>query len=91
MDQHNIILYSKYSNASTNLIKMINSYHVDLQTILNISLVCVDNESIRKQILNCPKIKINSVPSLLLVLSSGDISLFENNDKILELYEKPGN
>ena len=87
MNQNNIILYSKYSNSSTKLIKMINTYPVDLLSTLGVSLVCVDNEIIRKQILNCSKIKVKSVPSLLIVHSTGDIDLYEN-ESIFEWFNE---
>jgi len=79
MSENTIILYSKYSNSCTKLIRMLNSYPVDLESNLNLSLVCVDNENIRKQILRSKHIKINTVPCLLLISTNGEVNLYEND------------
>jgi hypothetical protein len=70
---------------------MINNYPVDLETNLNISLVCIDNEIIRNQIKNSSKIKINSVPSLLIIQPSGEISLYENQSVVQWFNEQISN
>jgi|UniRef100_A0A6C0J432 hypothetical protein len=79
MSENTIILYSKYSNSCTQLIQMLNSYPVDLESNLNLSLVCIDNENIRKQILRSKNIKINTVPCLLFISTNGEVNLYEND------------
>lgn len=79
MSENTIILYSKYSNSCTKLIQMLNSYPVDLESNLNLSLVCIDNENIRKQILRSKNIKINTVPCLLFISTNGEVNLYEND------------
>ena len=73
-----ILFFSKYSNLSEKFLNMIKNYPKNIIEVLNISTVCIDNENIRKRILKSKNIKIQSVPSLLIITNSGEISLFEN-------------
>jgi hypothetical protein len=82
-----IILYSKYSNSSTTLIKMLNSYPVDLESYFNLNLVCIDNENIRNQVLNSKNIQIKSVPTLLVISDNEEVNLYEH-DTILKWFNE---
>ena len=75
-----ILLYSKYSKFSTNIISTINQYQNIFVENFNIKLLCIDNENIRKRILNSKKINITGVPSILVIYNDGGVENYENND-----------
>ncbi len=58
-----IILYSKYSKHSTSFIKALESSPVPI----NVNLLCVDNENIRKRMLVDNRLEITHVPCVLLI------------------------
>jgi hypothetical protein len=66
-----ILMYSKYSQQCIKLIELINKDNFLEATKLK--LVCIDNEKIRKRILKSKKIKVNSVPCMLLFFSNGNV------------------
>ena len=72
-----ILLYSKYSSNSKKLIDYISNSNVDLVNFLKLHTICVDNEEIRKKIIKCTHIGINSVPSLLLTYQDGRLEKYD--------------
>lgn len=58
-----IILYSKYSKHSTAFINSLESSPVPI----NVNLLCVDNENIRKRMLVDNRLEITHVPCVLLI------------------------
>jgi predicted metal-dependent peptidase len=86
------ILYSKYSSFSKNFINIIETSSIDLASMFNIKLVCVDNENIRNTILKCKKIDIKSVPCVLIIYEDGVVEKYEDTyafnwiDEIIKKY-----
>lgn len=60
--KHCILLYSQYSQASKDLLMYIKNLPIDLPKIIGLTLVCVDEERVRKTLY---KNKIDAVPVLL--------------------------
>jgi hypothetical protein len=75
-----ILLYSKYSKFSTNIISTINQYQNIFVENFNMKTLCIDNENIRKRILNSKKINITCVPSILVIYEDGGVEKYENTD-----------
>lgn len=68
---NNILLYSKYSQFSINLIEIVNKYQVPLLKL------CIDNKNIRRKISSSKQIKINYVPCILSLYSDGKVEQYE--------------
>ena len=49
-----ILFYSNYSNISLSLINALKDCPINLNNIINLNYICIDNEQIRKRILNNP-------------------------------------
>jgi hypothetical protein len=71
---NNILLYSKYSQFSINLIEIVNKYQVPLLKL------CVDNKNIRQKISSSKQIKINYVPCILSLYSDGKVEQYEGEN-----------
>jgi hypothetical protein len=84
-----ILLYSKYSVSSKKLTDFINSSGLDTN-LINLQNVCIDNEEVRKRILNNKQIGITSVPCLLLVYQDGGIEKYDG-DVIFRWFEEIAN
>ena len=82
-----VLLYSKYSDFSTNLISQINAYQSVFIENFNIKLLCIDNEAVRKRIMNSKKISITSVPTILVIYEDGGVEKYENNDAFIWVNE----
>lgn len=57
-----VLLYSKYSNASKQLMSQLQKTP---ELIDSLTLTCIDNKDIRQRILNDQKIKIKTIPCLI--------------------------
>jgi hypothetical protein len=66
-----ILLYSKYSLHSKKLLE------IAQQLPINIQPICVDNTNTRKIILESKKIKIKSVPTILIVYPTGGVEQYD--------------
>lgn len=87
MDLHKTILfYSKYSQSSNNLLKLIDTCGINIQEILNYRLISVDSKSIRKQLLTNQNIKVNHVPCLLKIFNNGTVEQY-NYKELYQLIE----
>ena len=81
MDHHLcVLLYSKYSPMSNKLITALESCPVNLSTTVGLSPVCVDNNSVREQILTANKIDISTVPCVLIVYRNGGVEKYEGGN-----------
>jgi hypothetical protein len=74
-----ILLYSKYSNSSKQLLDLLTSKN--LIELLNITLLCIDNEIYRKRILLSP-LEISNVPCLLLIHNGVKVDKYESFELI---------
>jgi len=50
-------------------------------------LLCIDNELVRKRIINSKKINISFVPSILVIYEDGGVEKYENNDAFVWVNE----
>ncbi len=74
MNNFNILLYSKYSNNSTRLLELLKMNNI--KDHLNLNLLCIDNENIRKRI-KLSDVEITNVPCLLVVVNKIQIEKYE--------------
>lgn len=74
-----IIIYSKYSNKCSEVFEIIKSTGIDFTQTYNIRTLCIDNDNIRKNLINNKKIELTVVPTLLIVFSTGIIEKYEGN------------
>jgi hypothetical protein len=72
-----VLLWSKYSPMSKKLLDALQSSPINLNVTVGLTLVCIDNEEIREQIMTANKIDISIVPCLLLVYSNGVVEKYE--------------
>ena len=73
-----VLLYSKFSNASKKLLAQLQKTPELLESI---SLVCIDNKKIREKILNDEKIKVEGVPCFIrLNEETGNFDIFEGHN-----------
>ena len=72
-----VLLYSKYSSISTTLLDNIKNDKYDLTTLAPLKILCIDNEKIRSRIIKDTIIKIESVPSILVVYNDGGVEKFD--------------
>ena len=85
MEQYSILLYSKFSNNSTQLINLIKSVDTNLIEQFRIKMLCIDNKIIRNKILNSSNIQIKSVPCMLTLSNNGNIEQYDSN-KLLTIF-----
>jgi len=72
-----ILLYSNYSSICKQLLTALQTCPVDIYNLSGLNVLCVDNEKIRKQIMNSKKITIDTVPTLLLIYQDNNIKKYE--------------
>lgn len=73
-----ILLYSKYSEYSLQLINLIKDSNIDFVNKFNFKLLCVDSEKIRKRILQKNDFDIKVVPCILIVYDDGRLEKYED-------------
>ena len=73
-----VILYSKYSKFSKALIETMEKSNVDFVNQFQLKLLCIDNEVVRKRILNNKQIDIKTVPCILIVYNDGGVEKYED-------------
>ena len=77
MEQNfSVLLYSKYSDTSKQIMNAMNSSGVDFFKI-GLQNLCIDNKEIRNRIIQNKQINITSVPCILVVFSDGIIEKYE--------------
>ena len=79
-NQYSVLLYSKYSQNSNRFIKMIDESNIDFAKITGLTTVCIDNDDIRKRILNSKNILIANVPCVLKIFGDGGVEKYEGED-----------
>ena len=73
-----VLLYSKYSNASKALMTQLENTP---ELIQSLTLTCIDNKQIRERICNDEKIKIKTVPCLIrLNDETGNFDIYEGDN-----------
>ena len=77
--QFSILLYSQYSSKCKKLTNLIEECQIDIKSIMNLNMVCIDNEKIRKQISSSKNIIINYVPCILIVYDDGGVEKYEGS------------
>lgn len=77
-----VILYSKYSQLSIEVMKTLENSPVNIIDIVGITPVCIDNEEIRTRILKANQINISTVPCILIVYPTGGVEKYEGHDVI---------
>ena len=73
-----VLLYSKYSKFSKELVDIIENSNVDFINKFQFKTLCIDNENIRKRILNSKNIDIKTVPAILIVYNDGGVEKYED-------------
>lgn len=82
-----VLIYSKYSKFSSEIVSQFNQYQNAFVENFNMKLLCIDNELVRKRILNSKKINISFVPSILVIYEDGGVEKYENNDAFIWVNE----
>ncbi len=73
-----VLLFSKFSESSTKLLKQLEKTPELLESF---NIVCIDNKKIRTQILNDKKVKVKNVPCLIhLNDQTNNFDIFENQN-----------
>lgn len=72
-----IYLYSKFSNACTAFEQILNKSDNEILDIISLQRVCIDNEKVRKTIINSKKIQVNCVPCIVHITDDGQINNYE--------------
>ena len=84
---YSALFYSKYSNSSNKFLQMLTDSRIDFSKTIGLVTVCIDNEKIRKRILNSKNIKIEHVPCILNLYNDGGVEKYEGNDAFKWLEE----
>lgn len=73
-----LLFHSKYSKHSENLTSLLSKY--DLLDSLGVKKVCIDNDKIRKQIIDNNNIDLKFIPCVILLHPDGRIDKYEGGD-----------
>lgn len=76
-NQFCVLLYSKYSVYSKQIIDKLSSCSEDLYSLYRINLLCIDNEDVRERIVKSKSVTINVIPTLLIIYQDGSIEKYE--------------
>ena len=79
MNSYCVLIYSNYSKNSKKIMEILKSSPVDLTTNedIKLNLLCIDNETVRKKILNSTKLSIEKVPCVLVVHADGGVEKYD--------------
>jgi hypothetical protein len=72
-----LLMYSKYSSLSKSIMDIIQKSGIDFTTQFGLQYLCIDNEKIRKRIIDNEQIQVTSVPCLLLIYPDGGIEKYD--------------
>lgn len=72
--QYSVLLFSKYSQNCNKLFSIMTNSGVNFSPLQSL---CIDNENIRKRILDNKQFNITVVPSILCVFSNGNVETYE--------------
>jgi hypothetical protein len=73
-------LYSKFSQNSKNFTQLLERIPDDFKNNIKFNSLCVDNENIRKTVLNSKQFDIKNVPCVLVTYNDGRVEKFEGSD-----------
>ena len=77
-----VLLYSKYSEICKNILNALQDCPINLNSHENFEVICIDNEKIRKKIINNKKIQVSVVPTILVVNPTGLVEKYEGDEVI---------
>ena len=77
-----VLLWSKYSPQSKQLLQFLEQSPINLQALVGLVPICVDNKAVRNRILNDTTTEINSVPCVLNVFSDGTAEKYEGTQAV---------
>ena len=88
-----VLVFSKYSSHCKKLLTFINSNPHSLYTdpLIKLSLLCIDNEDVRRKIKSNDKIQIDKVPTILVVKTDGVVLKFEGRkcvEFVVDIYNQ---
>ena len=72
-----VLFYSNYSQQCNAMMNSLKTCPVNLQQLTGLTMVCIDNENIRKRIIRSSNIALTSVPTILLVYNDGNVEKYE--------------
>ena len=75
-----ILMYSKYSKYSNTFIELLESSNIDFVKVTGLNIICIDNENIRKRIIDSKNVQIQNVPCILIVYNDGGVEKYEGSD-----------
>lgn len=81
------LLYSKYSVNSKKFMDMLDQIPENVKSEFKLNLLCIDNEKVRKSILNSNQINIKIVPCILLIYADGGVQKYEGPDAFVWIEE----
>lgn len=84
--QLSVLLYSKYSQGSSQLAERIKKSGVDVSELLGLQELCVDNRDVRKRITESKEIAISTLPCILIAYADGRIDKFDG-DSVFKLVD----
>lgn len=76
MNKYSILLYSKYSTHSKQLLDIIGTSTIDFKTIVNLTTLCVDSKVVRERIKN-NKLNVKYVPCILTIYNNGVVEKYD--------------
>jgi hypothetical protein len=79
-----ILIYSKYSQKSTEILDLIQSASNEFVRDFSLQFLCIDNEKIRKRIMSNKQIQIITVPSILKIYSDGGVEQYNGGDWVMQ-------
>lgn len=78
--QFSVLVYSKFSQSCKQLISIIEQVQqngLDFMSATGLQTLCIDNDKVRKRILNNPDIDVQKVPCILVVYSNGNVEKYD--------------
>ena len=86
-----IYLYSKFSNACKNFNNILDNLDDEILNLISLRNICIDNEKVRKTIINSEKISVQNVPCIIHITDNGQINNYEGEACFQFLNDVVGN
>ena len=78
MESHlSVLLYSKYSSSSKQILDMIKTSGIDFEQQFKLQYLCIDNKEIRNRIKSNKQMDVTTVPCLLIIYTDGGIEKYD--------------